>query len=107
MEGMSDEMKKEADNLTLSEKRAESVADELVVRGVDPDIIMPAAYGDACGEKKKTKKDNRVKIRTLETAEGCYGCPFACEQAMQSGLVPQEALKYMVGSDYCFSNTGD
>jgi len=37
---------------------------------------------------------------TLETADGCYGCPFACEQAEKSGLVPQEAMKYMPGSDY-------
>ena len=71
VEGMSDEMKKEADNLALSEKRAKAVADELTARGVDKDTIILAAYGDACGEKKKTKKDNRVRVMTLETAEGC------------------------------------
>ena len=98
---MSDEMKKEVDNLALSEKRAKAVADELVARGVDPDVLIMAGYGDACGEKKKTKKDNRVRIMTLETKEGCYGCQFACDKAVKSGLVPQEALKYLPGSDYC------
>ena len=102
MEGMSDEMKKEADNLALSEKRAKAVADELVARGVELDIIIPAAYGDACGEKKKTKKDNRVRIVTLETAGGgATAARLPASRLMKSGLVPQEALKYMVGSGYC------
>ncbi|MFH1434455.1 MAG: OmpA family protein [Pseudomonadota bacterium] len=101
VEGNCDEMGSDKGNMDLSAERAGAVVDMFVAKGADAGVLIQAAYGSACGGHPHPEMNNRVRIMTLETAEGCRGCPFACDKAISSGLVPGEAEKYLPGSDYC------
>jgi OOP family OmpA-OmpF porin len=62
LDGHSDSSGSPARNLKLSLLRAQAVRDELVALGVDPDVIVIAAYGDAVPSGRGAAADRRVVV---------------------------------------------
>lgn len=66
VEGYSDSMGEEAENMTLSHERAQSVADVLIDLGVDSNRISVAAYGEAYPVSDNASTRGRAKNRRVE-----------------------------------------
>jgi outer membrane protein OmpA-like peptidoglycan-associated protein len=92
--------------IALSLKRAGAVEKYLEDRGVDPSIFSAAGYGDLCPtdpdqDGKSRELNRRVELWLLETDAGCTEAAFACQDAVDHGLVPEQDEKYIPGSEYC------
>jgi outer membrane protein OmpA-like peptidoglycan-associated protein len=92
--------------LSLSRKRAEAVVAFLEDLGVKPGILSAAGYGALCppfqGKGKQAKQQNRsVRFFVLESDAGCVEADFACQDAVDQGLVPAGDEKYLPGSEHC------
>ncbi|MBW2262679.1 MAG: OmpA family protein [Deltaproteobacteria bacterium] len=97
---------KKAKAIALSKKRAEAVVSFLEDGGVAPGILSVAGYGALCphaqGKDKQAQQKNRnAQFFLLETEEGCVDVDFACQVAVDQGLVPPGDEKYLPESDYC------
>lgn len=66
VEGYSDSMGDVSDNLTLSQQRAQSVADVLIDLGVDPERIMVAGYGEVYPVADNASTRGRAQNRRVE-----------------------------------------
>jgi outer membrane protein OmpA-like peptidoglycan-associated protein len=100
--------KKEPDPVGLSLKRSQAVADYLIAEGVEPSRLSTAGYGGYCpldpdDDEVALQKNRRVDIWLLETTSGCTHQWFVCDEAVDAGLVPEEAQRYLPDSDYCDS----
>ncbi len=92
--------------IALSRKRAEAVVAFLEDGGVAPGILSAAGYGALCppvqGKDKQAQQQNRsVQFFVLETDAGCVEADFACQDAVDQGLVPPEDEKYLPDGGTC------
>ena len=91
---------------TLTLNRAKAVEAYLLSKGVEPERISAGGYGPYCpvdeaDTAEALKKNRRLEFIILETEKGCTLNPFACKAAIDKGLVPHDARKYLPGSDFC------
>jgi len=82
--------------IALSLKRAESVIARLIKGGVEASRFVATGYGDLCGfdggHNEISRQHNRVvEFKILEKDGKPSGVTFACQAAIDAGLVPEEA----------------
>jgi outer membrane protein OmpA-like peptidoglycan-associated protein len=91
--------KKQKKSIALARKRAEAIVSYLEGKGVPPGVFSAAAYGSVC--PVVSFKKNAAEFFLLETDAGCAEVDFACDEAIDLGLVPPEDEKYLEGSGHC------
>lgn len=94
-----DEKGNKKKNIALAKKRAQAVVDHLLDKGVPQGVFSAAGYGSICPVAKHKKR--AAEFFLLETDAGCVDAQFACDKAIDLGLVPEEDEKYLPESDYC------
>ncbi|HKN30858.1 MAG TPA: OmpA family protein [Roseiarcus sp.] len=64
--GYTDSSGNPAKNVTLSQKRAEAVRDELIKDGVNPDMLVAKGYGSAHPIASNDTPEGRLRNRRIE-----------------------------------------
>ena len=64
--GYTDSSGNPAKNVTLSQKRAEAVRDELIKDGVNPDMLVAKGYGSADPIASNDTPEGRLRNRRIE-----------------------------------------
>lgn len=83
IQGHADERGDDGYNLRLTSDRAAAVLDALMHRGVDPQRMRSAGYGERCPlqeghDEAAWEKNRRVEFKILETEAGPTGVEVAC-----------------------------
>ena len=84
IEGHTDDTGADAYNMTLSEKRANSVADFLISKGVDPSRVQRKWYGETQPKYANDSEANRSKNRRVEV--GVYANDKMKEEAKKGDI---------------------
>ena len=79
-------------NIALTRDRAAAVVQALVLRGVDPQRLRSAGYGERCPAQAGTSQaardaNRRVEIKVLRTEDGPTGVEVACPAGRE--LIPR------------------
>ena len=64
--GHTDDIGNEADNLSLSQRRADAVLDHLISAGVDRDALEAKGYGESRPRADNATEDGRARNRRTE-----------------------------------------
>jgi len=89
--GHADERASDAYNLSLTQKRVDSVMAALVQRGVDRSRLRAKGYGEYCPEdpghnEAAWEKNRRVDFKIVKTKDGPTGVQLGCPNAAQHGV---------------------
>jgi outer membrane protein OmpA-like peptidoglycan-associated protein len=84
IEGHTDDTGADEYNMTLSEKRANSVADFLISKGVDPSRVQRKWYGETQPKYANDSEENRSKNRRVEV--GVFANEKMKEEAKKGDL---------------------
>ena len=91
--GHADERASDQYNLSLTQKRVESVMAALISRGVDRSRLRAKGYGEYCPEdpghnEAAWEKNRRVDFKIVKTKDGPTGVQLGCPNAVQHGVKP-------------------
>jgi len=91
--GTANEKPSSKKNIALSLKRAKAVVKYMEKKGAPKGVLVPAGFGDLCLDPswETGSKARRVRFKILGIDTGCTGVEFACQAAIDKGLVPQVA----------------
>lgn len=92
VQGHADERGNDKENLSLTQKRAESVVEALVSRGIERGRLRSMGYGEYCpldpGHNKVAwEKNRRVEFKVVLTKEGPTGAELGCDVARSKGII--------------------
>ncbi len=93
IQGHADERSSDQYNIDLTRDRAASVRQALIQRGVEPDRLRSAGYGERCPvdpahNAAAWEKNRRVEFKIIETEMGPTGVEVAC--AAGQDLIPRQ-----------------
>ena len=99
--GAANEKVSQEENIALSLRWAETVVQYMEGKGVPEGVLVAAGFGKLCLDPNwdKIGKARRVEFRILETDAGCTKATFACQAAIDKGLVPKAVQKCLSYSD--------
>jgi len=89
--GHADERSSDQYNLSLTQKRVDSVMAALVQRGIDRPRLRAKGYGEYCPEdpghnEQAWEKNRRVDFKIVKTKDGPTGVQLGCPNAVQHGV---------------------
>jgi len=92
VQGHADDRGSDEYNIALTRDRAAAVVQALVLRGVDPQRLRSAGYGERCPAQAGTSQaardaNRRVEIKVLRTEDGPTGVEVACPAGRE--LIPR------------------
>jgi len=93
--GHADERGSDEMNLDLTQKRAASVREALLQRGVTAGRLVSQGYGEYCPMDDRSQpaawdKNRRVDFKVVKTEDGMTGVKRGCEKARGMGIFPPE-----------------
>ncbi|MCA9580863.1 MAG: OmpA family protein, partial [Myxococcales bacterium] len=93
VQGHADERATDSYNVRLTRDRAASVVEALIQRGVSPERVRSAGYGERCPvdprhNETAWEKNRRVEFKILQTEDGPTGVEVACPAGRD--LIPKD-----------------